>query len=270
MRNEQLGISQLNANLNKGWTWDDWQKNAPEGIEAMEKHRPDLFNTLYNAEYGNLPGEKSFINSSANQLGISQLNANLNKGWTWDDWQKNAPEGIEAMEKHQPELFNALYRAEFGNLPGEKSYVNSNNEHQGTSQLNANLNKGWTWDEWQNNAPEGIEAMEKQRPDLFNALYKAKYEVIEDNRSYSNSSTENLPPIIAASNPIRTPSVVETRSDKSENIDELEFDKQVYNAFGLTQGDYNRGHRLPGHQIAEYKRDPEGYNARYISRMKGG
>lgn len=34
--------------------------------------------------------------------------------WSWDDWQKNDPRGLEKMEKNDTEGFNALYKAAFG------------------------------------------------------------------------------------------------------------------------------------------------------------
>ncbi len=37
--------------------------------------------------------------------------------WDWDKWQKEDPEGLEAMSKNDKKAFNALYKKEFGVLP---------------------------------------------------------------------------------------------------------------------------------------------------------
>lgn len=39
------------------------------------------------------------------------------KDWGWDKWQEEDPEGVEAMEKNDPEAFKALYKAKFGVVP---------------------------------------------------------------------------------------------------------------------------------------------------------
>lgn len=34
-------------------------------------------------------------------------------GWTWEDWQKQDPRGLEKMAKDEPEKFKALYESAF-------------------------------------------------------------------------------------------------------------------------------------------------------------
>ena len=48
---------------------------------------------------------------SAAQTSGSTLAARA--GWTWDQWQKEDPRGLEVMEKNEPEKFEALYKAAF-------------------------------------------------------------------------------------------------------------------------------------------------------------
>lgn len=43
--------------------------------------------------------------------------ADERKGWTWDEWQEKDPDGVEALEKSNPEAFKALYKAKFGTVP---------------------------------------------------------------------------------------------------------------------------------------------------------
>ena len=39
------------AEAHADWTWDDWQKEDPRGLEALAKTDPEKFNALYNAKY---------------------------------------------------------------------------------------------------------------------------------------------------------------------------------------------------------------------------
>lgn len=39
------------------------------------------------------------------------------KGWSWNDYQTKAPEALESMPKTDPELFKALYKAEYKEEP---------------------------------------------------------------------------------------------------------------------------------------------------------
>lgn len=48
---------------------------------------------------------------------VSTTVAEERKGWNWDKWQAEDPDGVEALEKNDPEAFKALYKAKFGTVP---------------------------------------------------------------------------------------------------------------------------------------------------------
>ncbi|WP_312339509.1 hypothetical protein [Sphingobacterium sp.] len=111
------GKTQYQANINKGWTWDEWQENAPEAIQYMEQHEPNVFSALYEIEFGVTLPNRPQTNSYRKTLDTgsrAQYEANANKGWTWAQWQENAPQAVEYMEQNNPDLFKSLYKAEFG------------------------------------------------------------------------------------------------------------------------------------------------------------
>lgn len=179
------GIAQFEANKNKGWSWDEWQENAPEGIEAMEETNPNMFNNLYMQEFGVDPSSRlgsRQLHPDNSVRGKAKFEANFNKGWTWDEWQENAPEAIAYMESHKPDFFNTLYQIEFGVTPKPGTpnaiQLSSKDISVGKTKFEANANKGWSWDEWQENAPEAIEYMETGNPNLFKSLYNAAFGVI--------------------------------------------------------------------------------------------
>lgn len=63
------------------------------------------------AAAASIPTVVSLMQSNASAV------AEGRKGWNWDKWQEEDPDGIEAMEKSDPESFKALYKAKFGVVP---------------------------------------------------------------------------------------------------------------------------------------------------------
>lgn len=111
------GIAQFNAHKNKDLSWDEWQEKYPEAIEAMEETDPQAFGALYLAEFGVNPGGDRYNPRSVSEESKNTFTANAKNNWNWDQWQTNAPSGLEAMQVQDPVKFQALYHAEFGVVP---------------------------------------------------------------------------------------------------------------------------------------------------------
>lgn len=62
-----------------------------------------------------LKGVHSFTAAIANAGNNTTTSASQKQAtWSWEDWQKNDPRGLEKMEKNDHEGFNALYKSAFG------------------------------------------------------------------------------------------------------------------------------------------------------------
>lgn len=62
---------------------------------------------------GKVPEMKKLVSGNGGAGPVAQDR----KDWTYDDWAKKDPRGLEKMEKEDIEQFNALYLAEYGELP---------------------------------------------------------------------------------------------------------------------------------------------------------
>jgi ATP-dependent protease ClpP protease subunit len=65
-------------------------------------------------ETPNTPELKTLVTGAQGTAGKPESRAN----WDWEAWQKNDPKGLTAMEDNDPKAFAALYKAEFGVMPG--------------------------------------------------------------------------------------------------------------------------------------------------------
>lgn len=70
------------------------------GVETLEKVLADIrvMPTPINAQLG----------------GKTSGSPQDRSGWSWDKWQQEDPRGLEALQKNDPEAFNALYEAAYG------------------------------------------------------------------------------------------------------------------------------------------------------------
>lgn len=91
-----------------GVEMSDEQKQAYQ--KMGEAAGMDVLNTALSAL-----SPRTAISSLVNKGDVN--NSNNRKDWDWKKWNKEDPEGLEKMESKDSAAFNALYKAEFGELP---------------------------------------------------------------------------------------------------------------------------------------------------------
>lgn len=80
------------------------------GVSAMQAAMKLMAPAAAAPAGGKVPEVKKFINPG----GSGAASAEDRKDWTWEDWQKKDPRGLEKMEHENEAQFRALYRAEYG------------------------------------------------------------------------------------------------------------------------------------------------------------
>lgn len=110
-----------------------------------------------------------FISSSDSKQTTVKASDYLKKKlhWTFAQWQENDPKGLEQLSFRFPETFEYLFNAEYcpekvKNNLNNKTMSNQNKEH-------------WTFAQWQENDPKGLEELQKSNPQKFENLFNTQY-----------------------------------------------------------------------------------------------
>lgn len=74
-----------------------------------------------------------------------------------------------------------------------------NNDFKAKAQYEANKDNNWSWDDWQENAPERLEYMEGINPNQFSNLYQAEFKVIPNMGTLIVKETESVIPQVIQS-----------------------------------------------------------------------
>lgn len=82
------------------------------GVAAMQAAMKLMAPAAAAPAGGKVPEVKQFM-----KPGGTAPTAQDRKDWSYDKWNKEDPRGLERMEKEDVEQFNALYKAEYGELP---------------------------------------------------------------------------------------------------------------------------------------------------------
>jgi ATP-dependent protease ClpP protease subunit len=137
------------------WTFKQWQKDDPKGLEKLAIRFPDTFNKLFNAQY-----PKQAIESNKNSykpINNNQMSNQKNESRTFKDWQKEDPKGLGELEKNNPEKFKNLFNKQF------------NSENEELPEL-LNLQKNWSLSDWIENDVEGLQKLKNSHPNFVNNL----------------------------------------------------------------------------------------------------
>lgn len=102
--------------------------------------------------------------------------------WTFANWQDNDPKGLEQLSFRFPETFENLFNAQYKNQ--ETIIKNKNN-------MNTEKKENWTFTDWQNNDPKGLEAMHSENPKKFNDLFNSEYPIDKKNIDYPKELPQN-------------------------------------------------------------------------------
>lgn len=187
---EQYDAANITNSLNAGktnWTFMDWHKNDPIGLQNLQNTNPTAWNKLYNdlaqRNKNNAHYQKDEVNVVLNQAQINALQNNNNRsGWGFMDWFKNDPKGLKTLEETNPTAWNKLYkdlekslvvkghlaplvtsstvpRPERAGLPGNMN-IPTNQAH-------------WTYFDYAKNDPTALADLQANNSQKFNSLVNA-------------------------------------------------------------------------------------------------
>jgi hypothetical protein len=91
----------MNNQNRENWTFSNWQKEDPKGLEELSKNNITAFTKLFEAEYS-----KEAIESN-------KLNNQNRENWTFFNWQEEDPKGLEELSKNNFEKFKNLFDKQF-------------------------------------------------------------------------------------------------------------------------------------------------------------
>lgn len=110
-----------------------------------------------------------FISSTNSEQTTVKASFYLNnkQHWTFAQWQENDPKGLEQLLYRFPETFENLFNARYcpervKNNLNNKNMSNQNKEH-------------WTFAQWQENDPKGLEELQKSNPKKFEKIFNNQY-----------------------------------------------------------------------------------------------
>ena len=102
----QIAASLKRNTSRTGWTYSDYQEKDPIALAKLHENQPLLFDALYKAHYGH----SSVKPSSKTQVRSTEDRTN----WTYSDYQEKNPAALAEIHENQPELFDRLYKANYG------------------------------------------------------------------------------------------------------------------------------------------------------------
>lgn len=147
------------------WNFKKWQENDSKGLEKLAMRFPITFNKLFKTEY---PEQEIDIKINPNnQTNNNEMNTKNKENWTFKEWQKEDPAGLEALEKNSPEKFSNLFNQQF---PIESKQPQQPDRKSEQPPQLLSFQKNWSLSNWLENDIEGLQALQKSHPDFVKKL----------------------------------------------------------------------------------------------------
>jgi len=93
--------------------------------------------------------------------------------WTFDKWQNEDPKGLEKLAFRFPQTFSKLFYSKYSE---EKMSISKElNNQLNIKNMNNQNNANWTFAEWQEKDPKGLEELSETNPAKFQEIFNKQF-----------------------------------------------------------------------------------------------